>query len=53
MSFRLSRECPSCGLSMTVRKDGTLYPHSRYITGGGPGPDQDHTMVPCEGDEGA
>lgn len=49
MEFRLPRECPECGTSISVREDGTLYPHNRYVRGGGPGPDQDHTMVPCEG----
>lgn len=49
MAFRLPRECPECGTSISVREDGTLYPHQRYAEGSGPGPDQDHTMVPCEG----
>lgn len=49
MTFRLPRECPVCHISIGVREDGTLYPHSRYVEGGGPDPDQDHTIVPCEG----
>lgn len=47
--MKLPRCCPVCGTSIGVQADGTLYPHSRYVEGGGPLPGQDHTMVPCEG----
>ena len=43
--------CPVCHGYVGRREDGTLFPHQRWIDGGGYGPEQDHTLVPCEGGE--
>lgn len=41
--------CPVCKGYVAVRDNGILFPHQRYADGAGYGPDQPHTLVPCEG----
>ena len=49
MTETITNTCPVCRGYVGRQKDGTLFPHKRYIDGGGCRPDQDHTQVPCEG----
>jgi hypothetical protein len=41
--------CEKCGGMVGIRPDGSLFPHTRFIDGGGFLNGQDHTQVPCEG----
>jgi len=42
--------CPSCGGMVARRQDGALFPHKRYVDGGGPEAGLDHTLTDCEGE---
>ena len=43
--------CPTCGGAVMAQADGTLFPHQRYVDGGGYAPGQSHEMVPCKGEQ--
>ena len=42
-------KCPVCHLYVGIKSNGKLFPHQRYIDGGGKEAGKDHTMVQCEG----
>lgn len=42
--------CPRCGRIVGIGTNGIEYPHKRYVDGAGPAPDQDHTMIECDGE---
>jgi hypothetical protein len=44
--------CPVCHGWVGRCKNGTLFPHKRYVNGGGWRPGLDHMLVPCEGGAG-
>lgn len=43
--------CPKCGVVVALQENGSMFPHQRYVDGGGRDVGQDHTMVRCEGSE--
>jgi hypothetical protein len=48
-----SNTCPVCRGWVARQGNGMLFPHARYVDGGGYGPDRPHDQVPCEGSNGA
>ena len=49
MTATTTNTCPVCRGYVGRQKDGTLFPHKRYIDGGGCAAGPGSHAVPCEG----
>jgi hypothetical protein len=47
----MDKVCPICHGPVAIKPNGKMFPHQRYIDGGGYSPGQDHTTVQCEGSD--